>query len=86
MIGGLRWLHGKSTSIAFGRYLDQLEKRNGEWRMLVRRCTIEMTADADPFWLQADAIKGFLKPQWSKDDPSYERPIVPKPVGEGLRW
>lgn len=86
VIGGLRWLHGKSTSIAFGRYLDQLEKRNGEWRMLVRRCTIEMTADADPSWLQAEAIKGFLKPQWSKDDPSYERPIVPKPVNEGVRW
>jgi hypothetical protein len=86
VIGGLRWLHGKSTSVAFGRYLDQLEKRNGEWRMLVRRCTLEMTVDGDPSWLQAEAIKGFLKPKWSKDDPSYERPIVAKPAGEDDRW
>jgi hypothetical protein len=86
VIGGLRWLHGKSTSIAFGRYLDQLEKRDGEWRMLTRRCTIEMTCDGDPSWLEAEAIKGFLKPIWGKDDPSYERPIVAKPASEGVRW
>lgn len=86
VVGGLRWLDKDTTSIAFGRYLDQLEKRNGEWRMLTRRCTIEMTADADGSWLHSDAIKGFLKPQWSREDPSYERPIVAKPKDEGLRW
>ena len=86
VIGGLRWLEKDATSIAFGRYLDQLERRNGEWRMLTRRCTIEMTADADPSWLHSDAIKGFLKPLWSRDDPSYERPITAKPPSEGVRW
>jgi hypothetical protein len=84
VIGGLHWQHGKSTSIAFGRYLGQLEKRDGEWRMVVRKCTIEMTADADPNWLYSDAIKGFLKPLWSKDDPSYDRPFVA--TTEGVRW
>jgi hypothetical protein len=86
VIGALRWLDKEITSIAFGRYLDQLERRNGEWRMLTRRCTIETTADADPSWLHSDAIKGFLKPLWSKEDPSYERPITPKPPSEGVRW
>jgi hypothetical protein len=90
VVGGLRWLEGanrgNTTSIAFGRYLDQLEKRNGEWRMLTRRCTLEMTADADGSWLQSAAIKGFLKPLWSKDDPSYERPIVAQSPNEGVRW
>jgi hypothetical protein len=86
VIGGLRWLHDKSVSVAFGRYLDQLEKRNGEWRMLVRRCTIEMTVDGDPSWLRSQAIKGFLQPLWGKDDPSYERPFVAKPPSEGVRW
>ncbi len=86
VIGGLRWLAKEATSIAFGRYLDQLEKRDGEWRMLTRRCTIEMTADADPSWLHSEAIKGFLKPLWSREDPSYERPIVARPKEEGLRW
>lgn len=91
VIGGLRWLDGEKTSIAFGRYIDQLEKRpnakgDPEWRIKTRRCTIEMTADADPNWLHSDAIKGFLKPLWSKEDPSYERPITWKPREEGVRW
>jgi hypothetical protein len=91
VIGALRWLDKEVTSIAFGRYLDQLERRRGadgkpEWRMLKRRCTIETTADADPSWLHSDAIKGFLKPLWSKDDPSYERPVVIRPRDEGVRW
>lgn len=91
VVGGLRWLdkHGDGsdvTSIAFGRYIDRLEKRNGEWRMLTRRCTLEMTADADGSWLHSDAIKGFLKPKWSKEDASYERPIVAQPSNIGDRW
>ncbi len=91
VIGGLRWLDGEKTSIAFGRYIDQLEKRPNakgvsEWRIKTRRCTIEMTADADPDWVHSDAIKGFLKPLWSKEDPSYERPITWKPRDKGVRW
>jgi len=86
VMGGLRWLDGEKTTIALGRYLDQLERRNGEWRMKVRRCTIEMTADCDPKWLQSDAIKGFLQPIWGKDDPSYERPFTAKDTSEGVRW
>jgi hypothetical protein len=86
VIGGLRWLSGESTSMAFGRYLDRLEKRNGEWRIAVRRCTLEMTADGDPNWLHSEAIKGFLQPLWSREDRSYERPITWKPKEEGVRW
>jgi len=86
VVGGLFWLDGKTTTIAFGRYIDQVEKRNGEWRIVTRRCTIEMTADADASWVFSDNVKGFLKGLWNKDDPSYERPIVWKPSTEGVRW
>ncbi|MBW8784836.1 MAG: nuclear transport factor 2 family protein [Novosphingobium sp.] len=86
VIGALYWLDGKTTTIAFGRYLDQLDKRNGEWRMLTRRCTIEATADTDGTWVHSKNVKGFLKPIWGKDDPSYERPIVAKAPNEGVRW
>jgi hypothetical protein len=85
VIGALAWLDGKST-IAFGRYIDQLEKRNHEWRLLTRRSTIEVTADADGSWVHSKFVKGFLKGLWSKADPSYERPIVAKPETEGTRW
>jgi hypothetical protein len=86
VMGGLFWLNGKVTTIAWGRYLDQMEKRNGEWRILTRRCTIEMTGDTDGTWLYSQNIKGFLKPIWGKDDPSYERPYTMKPASEGIRW
>lgn len=84
VIGGLFWQNGKTTTIAFGRYLDQLEKRNGEWRMLVRKCTIEMTADADATWVYSKNVRGFLRARWDGRDPSYERPFVAST--EGLRW
>ena len=36
-IGGLFWQDGKTTTIAFGRYIDQLERRGGEWQPLTTR-------------------------------------------------
>jgi hypothetical protein len=84
VVGGLYWLDGEKTTIAFGRYLDRLEKRDGEWRLLVRKCTIEMTADADARWVNSPAVKGFLKARWDGSDPSDDRPFVPS--REGLRW
>jgi len=84
VVGGLSWLDGEKTTIAFGRYIDQLERRNDEWRLVARRCTIEMTADTDASWVRSKAVKGFLKGLWSKDDPSYDRPIVAQT--EGVRW
>jgi hypothetical protein len=86
VVGGLFWKDGKKMSFGIGRYLDRLEKRGGEWRIHTRRCTIEMTGDADASWVYSEAVKGFLKGQWSKQDPSYEKPYTWKPKEEGLRW
>lgn len=86
VIGSLFWLDGKRTTLAFGRYLDRLEKRNGEWRIVVRRCTIESSADCDGTWVHSKNVQGFLKALWSKDDPSYDRPYQWKPKEEGVRW
>jgi len=86
VVGGLFWKDGKKMSFGIGRYLDRLEKRNGEWRIHTRRCTIEMTGDADASWVYSDAVKGSLKGLWSKEDPSYDKPYVMKTVDEGVRW
>ncbi len=84
VIGGLSWLEGDKTTIAFGRYLDRLEKRGGEWRMHTRKCTIEMTADCDGSWVHSKNVQGFLKARWDGKDPSYERPYEAN--RDGLRW
>lgn len=84
VVGALFWQDNKTTTIAFGRYLDRLERRNGEWRLLVRRCTIEMTADCDASWVFSQNVKGFLKGQWNKDDPYYDQPY--EATTGGIRW
>ena len=86
VVGGLFWKDGKKMSFGVGRYIDQLEKRGGEWRIAVRRCTIEMTGDCDASWVYSEPVKGFLKHIWGKEDPSYERPIVWKDKSQGVRW
>ena len=84
VVGGLSWLDNKTTTIAMGRYLDRLVRRNGEWRMLIRKCTIEMTANCDASWAFSDNVKGFLKGRWGGEDPCYDRPYEAN--NEGLRW
>lgn len=84
VIGGLFWQDDKTTTMAFGRYLDRLERRGGEWRLHTRKCTIEMTANADATWVYSKNVKGFLKARWDGKDPSYDRPFTAST--EGLRW
>ena len=86
VLGGLHWLKADRTTLAFGRYLDRLEKRGGEWRLLARRCTIEMSLDGDAAWTRAPEVQGFLKALWSREDPAYDRPYAVKPITDGVRW
>jgi hypothetical protein len=83
VMGGLLSLDEKTCKIALGRYVDRLERRNGEWRIKLRRCLIDMVAEGDASWVKSVAVSGFLKGLRSKDDASYQRPIV---VSSGERW
>jgi SnoaL-like domain len=84
VIGGLLSLDCKTCKIVPGRYIDRLERRNGEWRIVVRRTVIDMAVEGDASWLESLALQGFLKGLRSKADPSYQRPVRPDPEGE--RW
>jgi hypothetical protein len=84
VVGGLSWKDTTTTTIGIGRYLDRLEKRDGEWRLLVRKCTIEMTSDTDGSWIRSENVKGFLRPRWDGKDPQYDTPY--EPGRAGLRW
>lgn len=84
VVGGLLSKDQKTCKIAPGRYIDQLEKRNGEWRIVVRRTMVDMAFEGDSSWLQSPAVAGFLKGMWSKQDPSYRRPV--KPEATDARW
>jgi hypothetical protein len=75
VIGALRAANGKTVSLIGGRYLDRLEKRDGVWRISLRRCTIEWTMNGDTSVISSGAFRGFIKGTWDEHDLSYTRPL-----------
>ena len=67
----------KHATVMCGRYLDRLERRDGEWRIAVRRSTVELAFSADagllasPFFTEQHYPRGTR----SDDDLSYRRPL-----------
>jgi hypothetical protein len=65
---------GRGTFVS-GRYLDRLERRDGEWRILVRRTTIEVEVEGDANWPDNKICETFPKGAWNPGDLSYARPL-----------
>jgi hypothetical protein len=70
----VRMPDGKTLGAGGGRYIDRLERRDGRWRLALRRLLMDWSFEV-PF-------SGWLGPDWddvkgSRDgkDPSYERPL-----------
>ncbi|MEV0364667.1 nuclear transport factor 2 family protein [Nocardia fusca] len=68
---------GRSAQVITGRYLDRLERREGRWRIAVRRSTVEAMFLADASILQAPKFKqgGYPVGTRDRDDLSYARPL-----------
>ena len=67
-----------SNSLHGGRYLDRLEKRNGQWKIAARVCICEWHGklgeiQMDPAY--AEIMAGPGTGQRDKTDRSYERPL-----------
>ena len=84
VVGGLLSKDGATCKISPGRYIDQMERRHGEWRIKIRRTIVDMVCEGDAGWLAEPAIAGFLKGEWNSNDPSYLRPVVAG--ADGARW
>jgi hypothetical protein len=69
---------GVTARVISGRYLDRLEKRNGTWRIAVRRSTVELMFTADASMLQSDGFRGMGYRRGTRDrqDLSYLRPLT----------
>lgn len=85
VMGAMRVRGGKVVSLLGGRYLDRLERRDGVWRIAVRRCTIEWAMNGDSSFLDAGGFAGFLKGTWDRTDLSYARPLETD-TGPAPRW
>lgn len=75
VIGIMRARDDETIAVMGGRYLDRLERRDGEWKIAIRRCTIEYAFIADAAMMHSGAFTGFLKGVWDKSDLSYTRPL-----------
>jgi hypothetical protein len=78
---------GATARLISGRYIDRLERREGEWRILVRKSTVEVLLMADASILQSDVFKSLGYPKGSRDrsDVSYIRPLLTE-SSSGERW
>lgn len=71
----------QSNWIAGGRYLDRLEKRDGEWKIALRTNVIEwsgMVPTMDIPFADLPDIHLNGKPARDRSDPSYQRPLTNK--------
>ena len=68
-----------------GRYIDRLEKRDGEWRIVLRRATVEVVMEGKAIMPNGKTPpgSGYLKGNRDRTDPSYARPLTSE---GGERW
>lgn len=69
---------GKTARLINGRYIDRLERRNGNWKIALRRTTVDLILMGDASILQAPAFveQGYAKGVRDKSDMSYQRPLT----------
>lgn len=67
----------RSTSIMNGRYVDRLEKRDGTWRIAVRRATVDAVVTGDASMLHHPYFEeqGYIRGTRDETDVSYQRPV-----------
>jgi hypothetical protein len=62
------------VDIGAGRYIDRLERRNGDWRVIFRELVIEWMGRAETTWFGGGTE--YPNGQWDHSDRSYDRPFT----------
>jgi len=86
VIVGLLNNDGKTARLINGRYVDRIERRDGRWKIALRRATVDLLLMGDASILQAPIFKeqGYAKGARDKGDICYQRPLtLDQPVS---RW
>lgn len=68
---------GKTARMISGRYIDRLERRQGAWKIALRRTTVDVILAGDATILQAPVFRnqGYAKGMRDRRDISYQRPL-----------
>jgi hypothetical protein len=77
VIVGLLNKDEKTSRLISGRYIDRLERRDGEWKIALRRSTVDMLIAGDASILKAPIFieQGYTKATQDRRDVSYQRPL-----------
>ncbi len=62
-----------------GRYIDRFEKRNGEWKIALRKCVVDWGGGASDVFHSAEVLAAFAGvgiTARDRSDVSYERPLT----------
>jgi ketosteroid isomerase-like protein len=70
----IRHHDGKKIGIGGGRYVDRLEKRNGEWRIAARICVVEWRGSFDAGDMEV-SDQTFVTGKRDRTDVRYMRPL-----------
>jgi ketosteroid isomerase-like protein len=65
-------------SMSGGRYIDRFEKRNGEWKIAVRKCVVDWGGGASDIFHAPEVLAAFAGvgiTARDRSDVSYERPL-----------
>ena len=74
-----QWVHRlkdeESVWVGGGRYVDRLEKRDDEWRIVVRRLVLDFFYETKGTVFGTPSQLEYVKGTWDRSDISYERPL-----------
>ena len=79
VLAGLAASDESHVRLCGARYVDRLERREGEWKISLRKVIIDwiMTGDASDFHQASYKARGYPAGTWDTTDPAYQRPLVP---------
>lgn len=68
---------GQTARLLAGRYVDRLERRDGQWRIALRRSTVDVALSGEASFLTSSYFveMGFVKGMRDRRDVSYQRPL-----------
>lgn len=80
---------GQTARIIAGRYADRLERRDGKWKIALRRTTVDvlLTGDASALFTPEFHGLGYVKGMRDRRDVAYQRPLtLDETQAQAERW
>jgi ketosteroid isomerase-like protein len=71
-----RTVDGRTLQGGSGRYVDRFEKRDGLWKIALRRLVIDWRFKSDALAWEGPAPGLFPEGRWDSRDLSFQRPLV----------